>query len=69
MTAEEQALSTDRIRLGEATRPTALHRRRPAPIGHWPAGICILSIAWLIEKLAAFCRGGNSLKVSRNFAT
>ena len=37
---------------------------------HRPAAACsIFAITWSIEKLPGFCLGGNSLNVSRNFAT
>ena len=34
-----------------------------------PVVLVIFSITCSSEKLAAFCRGGNSLNVSRNWAT
>jgi hypothetical protein len=46
-------------------------RGRTAPRGFQdaPSGAEIFSIALPTVKLAAFCRGGNSLKVSSSLAT
>ncbi len=64
-----------------ATSPGRNLGNRPAPpgsdagrmslcLGYWdPAGVINFSMTWSIEKLAGFCRGGNSLKVCRNFPT
>ena len=39
------------------------------PPDHLLAGACNCSITWSMVKLAAFCRGGYSLNVARNWPT
>jgi hypothetical protein len=56
--------------LGRSAAPVVITRRGPRRSGQRPlAASDIFSIAWSMVKLAAFCRGGKSLKVARNSAT
>ena len=55
--------------LPPAVRTSATPRSFPGGRYCAPPGALIFSITWSRLKLAAFCRGGNSLKVARNSAT
>ena len=41
----------------------------PGTCAYLLTGACNCSITWSMVKLAAFCRGGYSLKVARNWPT
>src|SRR5262249_41758283 len=59
------------VRVRPHPEPAGRDLRHLLHVGYWPAvsDASSLATAWSIVKLAAFCRGGNSLNVSRNWPT